>query len=80
MEINFNPYWYVPKSIIYKDLVPKAQEFARRDQDMLAAYHMQAFDPAGNPVDARSDQLVRPAKSTTISSASFPGTRTRSAS
>ena len=24
-EINFNPYWYVPKSIIYKDLVPKAQ-------------------------------------------------------
>ena len=23
-EINFNPYWYVPKSIIYKDLVPKA--------------------------------------------------------
>ncbi|MFZ2018199.1 MAG: peptidoglycan-binding protein, partial [Methyloceanibacter sp.] len=23
-EINFNPFWYVPKSIIYKDLVPKA--------------------------------------------------------
>ena len=53
IEVNFNPYWYVPKSIIYKDLVPKAQEFARRNQDVLAAYHMQAFDPAGNPVDAR---------------------------
>ena len=52
-EINFNPFWYVPKSIIYKDLVPKAQEFARRNQDMLAAYHMQAFDAAGNPIDAR---------------------------
>jgi len=49
-EINFNPFWYVPKSIIYKDLVPKAQEFARRNQDMLAAYHMQAFDVAGNPI------------------------------
>ena len=49
-EINFNPFWYVPKSIIYKDLVPKAQEFARRNQDMLAAYHMQAFDAAGNPL------------------------------
>ncbi|MGH6749267.1 MAG: L,D-transpeptidase family protein [Methyloceanibacter sp.] len=49
-EINFNPFWYVPKSIIYKDLVPKAQEFARRNQDMLAAYHMQAFDTAGNPI------------------------------
>ncbi len=53
-EINFNPYWYVPHSIIYKDLVPKAREFAQRGQDMLAAYHMQAFDAAGNPVDARS--------------------------
>jgi murein L,D-transpeptidase YcbB/YkuD len=49
-EINFNPFWYVPKSIIYKDLVPKAQEFARKNQDMLAAYHMQAFDEAGNPI------------------------------
>src|SRR5581483_11836115 len=49
-DINFNPFWYVPKSIIYKDLVPKAQEFARRNQDMLAAYHMQAFDAAGNPI------------------------------
>ena len=52
-EINFNPYWYVPKSIIYKDLVPKAREFTRRGQDFLAAYRMQAFDAAGNPIDGR---------------------------
>ncbi len=52
-EINFNPYWYVPKSIIYKDLVPKAREFTRRGQDFLAAYHMQAFNAAGNPIDGR---------------------------
>ena len=52
-EINFNPYWYVPKSIIYKDLVPKAQAFARNGQNMLAAYHMEAFDAAGNPVPWR---------------------------
>jgi L,D-transpeptidase YcbB len=52
-EINFNPYWYVPKSIIYKDLVPKAREFTRRGQDFLSAYHMQAFDAAGNPIDPR---------------------------
>jgi murein L,D-transpeptidase YcbB/YkuD len=50
-EINFNPYWYVPRSIIIKDLVPKAREFARRNQDMLAAYHMEAFDPSGNPIN-----------------------------
>jgi L,D-transpeptidase YcbB len=52
-EINFNPYWYVPRSIIYKDLVPKAREFAQRNQDMLAAYHMEAFDQAGRPLDPR---------------------------
>ncbi len=52
-EINFNPYWYVPRSIIFKDLVPKAREFARRGQDMLAAYHMEAFDPSGNPLNPR---------------------------
>lgn len=53
VEINFNPYWYVPRTIIIKDLVPKGREFARRGQDLLAAYHMQAFDAAGNPLDPR---------------------------
>jgi len=52
-EINFNPYWYVPRSIIIKDLVPKAREFSRRGQDMLAAYHMEAFDPSGRPLNPR---------------------------
>ena len=60
-EVNFNPYWYVPKSIIYKDLVPKAQEFARKNQDMLAAYHMEAFDPAGNPVTSSQINWSDPA-------------------
>jgi murein L,D-transpeptidase YcbB/YkuD len=53
VEINFNPYWYVPRSIIYKDLVPKGREFAKRGQDVLASYRMQAFDAAGNPLDPR---------------------------
>lgn len=52
-EINFNPYWYVPRTIIHKDLIPKGRAFAARGQDMLAAYHMQAFDAAGNPLDPR---------------------------
>jgi murein L,D-transpeptidase YcbB/YkuD len=54
IEVNFNPYWYVPRSIIYKDLVPKGRELQSRGQDMLAVYHMEAFDAAGNPVDSRS--------------------------
>jgi L,D-transpeptidase YcbB len=52
-DVNFNPYWHVPRSIIHKDLVPKGREFASRGQDMLAAYHMEAFDSQGNPLDPR---------------------------
>ncbi len=54
VEINFNPYWNVPRSIVQKDLVPKGRQFASRGQDMLAAYRMQAFDRAGNPVHPQS--------------------------
>jgi L,D-transpeptidase YcbB len=53
-EINFNPYWNVPRSIVYKDLVPKGREMAQRGQDLLAAYRMQAFTPSGASIDARS--------------------------
>ena len=53
IEINFNPFWYVPRTIIHKDLIPKGRAFAARGQDMLAAYRMQAFDAAGNPLDPR---------------------------
>ncbi len=60
-EVNFNPYWYVPRSIIYKDLVPKGQEFARKGQDMMAAYHMEAFDAAGNPIPANAINWSDPA-------------------
>ena len=60
-EINFNPYWHVPRSIIQKDLIPKGQEFANRGQDMLAAYRMQVFTPGGQPVDPRSIDWFGPA-------------------
>jgi murein L,D-transpeptidase YcbB/YkuD len=52
-DINFNPYWHVPRSIVHKDLVPKGRQFASQGQDMLAAYHMEAFDQQGNPLDPR---------------------------
>jgi murein L,D-transpeptidase YcbB/YkuD len=53
-EINFNPYWNVPKTIVVKDLVPKGRQMAQNGQDLLAAYHMQAFTPQGQPVDSRA--------------------------
>lgn len=50
-EINFNPYWHVPASIVRKDLVPKARQYARRGQDILAAYRIDVYDGQGRKLD-----------------------------
>lgn len=43
-ELNFNPYWHVPKSIIRKDLIPKMNE----DPEYLARNKIRIFDWKGN--------------------------------
>lgn len=51
-EINFNPYWNVPQSIVRKDLVPKAQAEAKRGRrDILERYRISALDANGRKVD-----------------------------
>lgn len=42
-QINFNPYWHIPQSIVRKDLVPKARMYARRGKDILAEYRIDAY-------------------------------------
>jgi murein L,D-transpeptidase YcbB/YkuD len=44
VEINFNPYWTVPVSIVRKDLIPKMQA----EPDYLSKYKIRIFDPRGN--------------------------------
>ena len=44
VEINFNPYWTVPVSIVRKDLIPKMQA----EPDYLTSNHIRIFDPRGN--------------------------------
>ena len=44
VEINFNPYWTVPVSIVRKDLIPKMQA----EPDYLSKFHIRIFDPRGN--------------------------------
>jgi L,D-transpeptidase YcbB len=39
-EINFNPYWTVPPSIVRKDLIPKMQD----QPDYLTSNHIRIFD------------------------------------
>ncbi len=44
IEINFNPYWTVPVSIVRRDLIPKMQA----EPDYLSDNHIRIFDPKGD--------------------------------
>ena len=46
-EINFNPYWRVPKSIVRKDLVPKARQYVKDGMDIIDAYRLEVFNAKG---------------------------------
>ncbi|MBI3436770.1 MAG: L,D-transpeptidase family protein [Proteobacteria bacterium] len=43
VEVNFNPYWTVPVSIVRKDLIPKMQA----EPDYLTKNHIRILDPRG---------------------------------
>ena len=44
VEVNFNPFWTVPASIVRKDLIPKMQA----EPDYLGKYRIRIFDPKNN--------------------------------
>ena len=44
VEVNFNPFWTVPASIVRKDLIPKMQA----EPDYLTKYRIRIFDPRGS--------------------------------
>lgn len=43
VEVNFNPYWTVPVSIVRRDLIPKMQQ----EPDYLTQFHIRIFDQHG---------------------------------
>jgi L,D-transpeptidase YcbB len=44
VEINFNPYWTVPASIVRKDLIPRMQD----EPDYLTKNHIRIYDAKNN--------------------------------
>jgi murein L,D-transpeptidase YcbB/YkuD len=59
-DINFNPFWTVPASIIRKDLIPKMQA----DPNYLTENHIRVYDQHGHEVQPRqinwrSDEATR---------------------
>jgi len=58
-EINFNPYWHSPKSIVIKDIVPKV----RKSRSILKKMQIKIFDGYRGPeVDPRSIDWNAPAE------------------
>jgi murein L,D-transpeptidase YcbB/YkuD len=43
VEINFNPFWTVPVSLVRRDLIPRMQA----DPEYLTRYRIRIFDPRG---------------------------------
>ncbi len=58
-EINFNPYWHSPKSIVIKDIVPKV----RKSKSILRKMQIKIFDGYRGPeVNPRSIDWRAPAE------------------
>ena len=51
IDINFNPYWTVPVSIIRKDLIPRMQQ----DPNYLAQHRIRIFDKDG--LELKANQI-----------------------
>ena len=46
-ELNFSPYWHVPRSIIRRDIIPAMQE----NPEYLAKYQIRIYDNKLNEID-----------------------------
>jgi murein L,D-transpeptidase YcbB/YkuD len=51
-QLNFNPVWHLPPTVISKDLIPKGIEMQRRGQDVLAKYGIDAYGSDGRKIDS----------------------------
>lgn len=50
-EMNFNPVWTLPPTVIEKDLIPKGREMQRKGQSVLVKYGIDAYDGNGKKLD-----------------------------
>jgi len=50
-QLNFNPVWHLPPTVITKDLMPKGRDMQKRGQDVLAKYGIDAYGGDGKKLD-----------------------------
>jgi L,D-transpeptidase YcbB len=51
-QLNFNPVWHLPPTVVSKDLIPKGIDMQRRGQDVLAKFGIDAYGADGRKVDS----------------------------
>ncbi len=51
-QLNFNPVWHLPPTVVSQDLIPKGIEMQRRNQDVLAKFGIDAYDGEGRKLDS----------------------------
>lgn len=50
-ELNFNPVWRLPPTVVSKDLIPKGRQMERSGKDVLVKYGIDAYDGNGRKLD-----------------------------
>lgn len=51
-QLNFNPVWHLPPTVITKDLIPKGMDMERRGQDVLSKFGIEAYGADGRKLDS----------------------------
>jgi len=51
-ELNFNPVWHLPPTVIQKDLVPNGRAMSKKGQDILAKFGIDAYRGDGRKLDS----------------------------
>lgn len=53
-QMNFNPVWRLPPTVINKDLIPRGQEMQKAGKNVLVKFGIDAYDGSGKKVDPES--------------------------
>lgn len=50
-EMNFNPVWRLPPTVVSKDLIPRGREMQKAGKNVLVKFGIDAYDGAGKKLD-----------------------------
>ena len=50
-DLNFNPVWTLPPTVIEKDLIPRGREMQKSGKNVLVKFGIDAYDGAGKKLD-----------------------------